>query len=462
MRGGGRDALGDSEPAAPLSDAAFARLMRPFAPFEPGPVLAVGVSGGADSLCLCLLADRWARARGGRVEAITVDHGLRPESAAEARQVGRWLKTRGIAHRTLAWRGAKPASDIAATARAARYRLLVDWAAGRGIVHLLLAHHRDDQAETVLLRLARGSGVDGLAAMAGEVSLSRLRLLRPFLSVSKACLEATLRARRQAWIEDPGNLAGASARSRVRLAADALAREGITLAGLAATAFRLGRARQVLEAGVADLLARAVEIHPAGFLWLDPAIAAAAPVELRLRALARCLMAVAGEAYPPRLERLERLAQAMFQRRARRGQTLHGCRLVFLRGRWLVCREPAAAEPAIRLRPGAPACWDRRFHIPASARRGLSVGALGEAGWPLLREAAAAAGVPRLAALTLPGFSDRQGLWSVPLLGWRRGQGGGLSTAQADRIVNHSAVFMPGAPLAPMAFAVALPPQRTM
>ncbi|MBL8704780.1 MAG: tRNA lysidine(34) synthetase TilS [Rhodospirillales bacterium] len=266
--------------------------MDAFAPYEPAPVLVVAVSGGADSLCLTLLADRWARARGGRIEAVTVDHGLRPESGAEARQVGRWLKPRGIRHRVLRWDGDKPAADLAARARAARYRLLVDWAADRGILHLLLAHHLDDQAETLLLRLARGSGVDGLSAMAGAVELGSLRLLRPLLDVPKAALVARLRQEDQAWVEDPGNRAGASARSRVRLA---LEQEGLSPRRLAETAGRLGRARQALDHAAASLAAQAVEMHPCGFLRVDPAPLAAAPPELQLRVLARCLMAVSGD-----------------------------------------------------------------------------------------------------------------------------------------------------------------------
>ncbi|MCC6467608.1 MAG: tRNA lysidine(34) synthetase TilS [Alphaproteobacteria bacterium] len=462
-RGGeGDDAIGDSDAAPALTAAAFAGLMQPFAPFEPKPVLAVAVSGGPDSLCLCLLAHDWARARGGRVEALTVDHKLRPESTAEARQVGRWLKRRGIAHRILAWRDPKPATGIAAAARAARYRLIVDWAAARGVLHLLLAHHRDDQAETVLLRLGRGSGVDGLAAMAPQVELAELRVLRPFLAVPKRRLEATLAALKQPWVEDPGNRAGSSARSRVRLAAAALARDGIAPGRLAETAARLGRARAALESATATLLARAVLAHPAGFLRLDPRPLAAAPAELRLRALARCLMAVSGEVYPPRLERLERLEQAMFGGAPARGHTLHGCRLVFLRGAWLVCREPAAVAGPAKLAPGRPVLWDGRFHIRANRGRGLSVAALGAARWPDLRAAALAAGVPRLAALTLPAIADRRGVLSVPALSWYRGREGGLGPARADRIVNHSALFMPRAPLAPMAFAVAPPQVRTI
>jgi len=152
--------------AAPLDASGFARLMASLGPFESAPRIAVAVSGGADSLALALLAADWAAAQGGKAVALTVDHGLRPEAAAEARQVRRWLADCGISHFILAWRGPRSGADVQAAARAARYRLMGEWCARRGILHLLLAHHRDDQAETVLLRLARGSGLEGLAAMA--------------------------------------------------------------------------------------------------------------------------------------------------------------------------------------------------------------------------------------------------------------------------------------------------------
>ncbi|MGE0725158.1 MAG: tRNA lysidine(34) synthetase TilS, partial [Alphaproteobacteria bacterium] len=133
-------------------------------PWERSPRLAVAVSGGPDSLALTLLADGWARARGGAVLALTVDHGLRPEAAAEAATVAAWLGARGIAHATLEWSGPRPMAAIQAAARAARLDLLAAACREAGILHLLLAHHRQDQAETASLRGARGSGTDGRAA----------------------------------------------------------------------------------------------------------------------------------------------------------------------------------------------------------------------------------------------------------------------------------------------------------
>jgi len=138
-----------------LTDQTFAELMDPLGPFESAPHLAVGVSGGADSLALVLLAARWARARGGTVTALTVDHGLRPEAAAEAEQVGRWMAERDIPHGVL--RGTVPLlpRNIQAEARALRHALLRGWCQHHGCLHLLLAHNLEDQAETLLLRLAR-------------------------------------------------------------------------------------------------------------------------------------------------------------------------------------------------------------------------------------------------------------------------------------------------------------------
>ncbi|MBT6442573.1 MAG: tRNA lysidine(34) synthetase TilS, partial [Alphaproteobacteria bacterium] len=139
--------------------------MTPLGPFEPAAHLAVGVSGGSDSLALLLLADRWVRQRGGSVMALTVDHRLRPQSAAEAGLVRSWLAARDIEHRVLTWREPHSVGGVQAAARAARLRLLGDWCRRKGVLHLMLAHQLEDQAETLLERLSGGSGVDGLAGM---------------------------------------------------------------------------------------------------------------------------------------------------------------------------------------------------------------------------------------------------------------------------------------------------------
>ncbi|HVZ00121.1 MAG TPA: tRNA lysidine(34) synthetase TilS, partial [Dongiaceae bacterium] len=195
----------------------FARLIARLGPFEPKPVVAVAVSGGPDSMALALLLDEWAGHRGGRVEAISVDHGLRPESAAEAEQVGRWLAARRVTrHTILRWTGGKPEAGLQAAARAARYRLLTEHCRAEGILHLCLAHHLDDQVETRAMRAARQSGPAGLAGMSAVRDWSGVRLLRPLLGITKHALQATLVARGQDWIEDPSNRNPAFERVRWR------------------------------------------------------------------------------------------------------------------------------------------------------------------------------------------------------------------------------------------------------
>lgn len=435
----------------PLDAATFAALMAPLGPFERSPEIAVAVSGGADSLALALLAADWAKAQGGCAVALTVDHRLRAGSGDEARRVGRWLRARGIMHRTLAWQGPHPAADIQAAARAARYRLLSAYCARHGILHLLLGHHRDDQAETLLLRLARGSGLDGLAGMAAVGELGGEggpRLLRPLLSVPKAALEATLRQLGQAWIEDPSNASDAFARVRLRRLMPGLAGEGMTAARLAATAGRLGRARAALDDATAALAARCVGLFPAGYAWLDLRPYRAAPAETALRCLARVLRTVGGGAYTPRLERLERLHHWL----AAGGpgaRTLAGCRIDPRGDRALICREAAGPDDTLEVSAGRTVTWDGRFRITLAGSGSAWLGCLGAAGW---REAVAArpdlrrCAVPAAARAGLPALRDRAGLLEVPHLGYRRADSRAVRVAAVE--------FAPPQALAPARFMV--------
>lgn len=431
--------------------------MSALGPFEPMPRVAVGVSGGADSLALALLLNDWALARGGAALALTVDHGLRPEAAAEARQVARILAPHGIEHGILRWRAARPAGNLQAAARHARYGLLAAWCARRGVLHLALAHHLDDQAETVLLRLGRGSGLDGLAAMAPVRELDEVRLLRPLLAVPKARLRATARARGLAWIEDPGNRDRAQARPRLRALAPRLAREGLTAARLAATAGHLARTRTALEAALAELLARIARIHPAGFAWLDGAALVAAPDELGLRALARLVTVVGGGDYAPRFARVQRL-HARIGRGLGRGATLGGCRILTRRDGLLIVREPAAAE-AVPVVPGQRLLWDGRFRValaraarshPAGAGDGWTLGPLGEPGWSRIKPEVSAAiwnAIPPAARAVLPALKDRDGIAEIPHLGFSRGP--------EHAGVLRNCLFAPKNALSPTGFTVA-------
>lgn len=426
----------DDRAAGPLAAAEFARLMAALGPFEPAPRLAVAVSGGADSLALAVLARQWARAQGGSLRAFTVEHGLRPDSAAEARQVGAILAPLEVPHDILPWRGPKPAANRQAVARVARYDLLRSACRRAGVLHLLLAHHLDDQAETFLLRLAHGSGLDGLAAMAPVTELAELRLLRPLLGVPKARLLATLRWRKLSWIEDPSNADPAHTRVRLRRLRPALAAEGLTANRLAAAAAALGRARGALDLEVARVLVRAAAVHPAGHARLDAERLCGAPREVGLRALARVLMTVGGLAYPPRSARLERLYDRLAAGTLGRGATLGGCRLIARGGAGpapvLLVREPGRAEGRA-VAPGGRLHWDGRFAVAVSRLAGpgaLRLSALGGAGWRAVKPAvdpAVAARLPAPARAALPALSDARGVLAVPHLGYARAGGDPLT-----------------------------------
>ncbi len=423
---------------------AFAAAMAGLGPWEREPCLAIAVSGGRDSLALTLLADGWARARGGQVLGLTVEHGLRPESAAEAEAVGRWLAARGIVHHILPWRGDKPGHGVQAAARQARYALLRGFCVERGLLHLLLAHHREDQAETLLARLGRGSGVDGLAAMSPLVEEPDLRLVRPLLDWPRARLEQVLAAAGQPWAEDPSNASLRYQRGRLRALAPRLAAEGLSPERLAATARRLGRARLALETAAAALGARAVCLRPEGYALLDPAIFLAAPEEVGLRLLAALTRSLSGaDGYPPRLDRLERMYAAIAAGLAGR-RSFGGCLLAPWRGHILVGREAARMAPPVTLDAAGRAVWDGRFQVEGGAP-GLTLGALGGAAWARLRRVVGKNTPPAALCPTLPAFRDQQGVCAVPHLGYNRL---GCPGADADGSQGARVIFAPSRPLA--------------
>jgi tRNA(Ile)-lysidine synthase len=329
--------------ARPVSQEETARL---FAPLAAAPLVLLAVSGGADSLALLVLAARWAMAADRpRLAVATVDHGLRPTSAAEAAHVAAVAAGFGLPHATLYWEGPKPRRGIEAAARQARYDLLAAHAAARGARHLVTAHTRDDQAETVLLRLAAGSGPAGLAAMRPLIRRpDGLIHVRPLLTVPKARLVATLDAEGIAWCEDESNRDPALARGRLRAARAVLAREGLTDARLARLAARSAEAEDALAAAAAAAW-REVALSSSSFVEIDLPKLLALPAELRLRVIGRAVAAVGeGEI---RLARLEALAQALVEAAARGGRiarTLAGARVGIEGGRLMAVPAPPRRE----------------------------------------------------------------------------------------------------------------------
>lgn len=329
----------------PVGVAEFAALMDPFGPFPP--LIAIGCSGGPDSLALTRLADAWARARGGTVLALIVEHGLRAESRAEAEALAESLSRLGIAARILPL-GLASGATLQERARTARRAALLTACREAGALHLLLGHHAEDQAETVLFRALRGSGPRGLAGMAPLSVAAEALVLRPLLGIPRARLAATLRGWHIAPLHDPSNADPRFARARLR---------GSDAAAPAMPAFAQRRARMAAED--AARAAAAIRLLPEGCAAIDAAALGQDTVARRV--MASLIRTVAGAAYAPGEAALASLL-------ARGTGTLGGA--TWLRGgRWLV-RETAA------IREGSMP-WDGRFRALRPLPPGFILGALG-------------------------------------------------------------------------------------
>jgi tRNA(Ile)-lysidine synthase len=327
-----------------------------FRGLEDLPGLVLAVSGGPDSTALLVLAARWAKRlkRAPKLVAVTIDHGLRPEAAREAAMVKRLARRLGVPHRTLHWRGRKPQSGLQEAARYARYELLAQIATRARFAHVLTAHTLDDQAETVLFRLARGSGLFGLTGMAHAAPLPlrgvrEIFLVRPLLHIPKARLIATLEAARIAYAEDPSNRDPRFTRARLRSLMPALAREGLDARGLARLAARLRRAESTIQVAVqAARSALAPLPWPQhGPIAFATAAFAGLPAEVGLRLLGEAV-AHTGDEGPVELAKLESLYEALRQARSRLRRTLAGALITLSSDYLTVERAPARRRLAMR------------------------------------------------------------------------------------------------------------------
>jgi tRNA(Ile)-lysidine synthase len=410
-----------------LDDGALPGLFAPLilAPLTGRRGVLLAVSGGSDSVALLHLFAHWRDGNAGAPPAVvaTVDHRLRREAAAEAEAVAALARSHGLPHTTLVWDSEKPAADLQAAARAARYRLLADFARANGLDAVVTAHTRDDQAETLLMRLAHGSGISGLSAIRPERPLGGgVALLRPLLGVGRDALRAMLTAAGIAWSDDPSNLDPRFARPRLRALAAPLAEAGLTATALSTAARRLARADAAIEAATDALAVVALARHRGGFTAVDLPALAAAPEEVALRTLARAVGEIGTETYGPRLERLERLHADLMARPATGGgrfrRTLGGAVLEVAGERLWVHREAGRRGlPSLPLSPGEALAWDGRFHaaLSAQAPAAVTIAALGPGARSRLGPAALR--LPAAALATVPAaFADGR-VVAVPAFG---------------------------------------------
>jgi tRNA(Ile)-lysidine synthase len=416
-----------------LSPGDFSRALDRLGPFEPHPPIAVAWSGGGDSTALLLLARAWVRARAGALLALHVDHGLRANSADEAATLEARARALGIDFVALRWDGPKPTAGILEAAREARYALLERECAARGILHLLVAHNEEDQAETIALRAERRSGPTGLAGMSALVERAHVRVLRPLLGVAHDDLLATCRDAGVSWLEDPANANPSTARARLRAAPPPPPDP------------KAADIRRVREAELAARLARGVALAPEGFARLT--IDELGADDLAIEALTRLARTIGGGVYGARRERAEGVLERL---RAGDAVTLGRCRFAPCADGAVVAREASHLEGDVPLLPGVETMWDGRFVATfAGHSAGLRLGALGETGWAELPRALRdthRARIPLAARGVLPALRDLEGLYAVPYLLYGRDPGA------LDTLARSNVRFRPRHALAPARF----------
>ncbi|MEO0372299.1 MAG: tRNA lysidine(34) synthetase TilS [Pseudomonadota bacterium] len=346
----------------------LATTLRGFFSTETPDHIAVALSGGSDSLALLSLLRAWRDEGGPDVSAVTVDHGLRPEAAGEAADMARLCATWDVPHTTLHWHRESETGNLSDQARRARYALMTHWAQTQSIPVIALGHTQDDQAETFLMRLARGAGVDGLSAMRESWEQDGVRFVRPLLPCTRDALRGHLMAEGLTWVEDPTNSDATYERARMRAA---LPKLGVSTQTLADVAGHLAQARDALH-GVTIEAARKIALAEQGDIVIDYNGFAKLSPDLARRLLLSAMHWINGAEYPPRGAALTALYDSVL---AKTNATLQGCDVSHSRGSIRLTREAGALRGATAL-PGE--VWDGRWRMRGPNMLNARIAALGE------------------------------------------------------------------------------------
>ena len=405
-------------------------------------------------MALALLAHAWAKARGGQVTAITVDHGLRAGSDLEAVQVDNWMRARGIKHEVLKWTGPKPTTGRQRRARDARYALIDSWCQRRHILHVLLGHTADDQAETFLMRLRRQSQPDGLASMSAVRELRHCRVLRPLLGISREDLRTMLRDDDQDWIEDPSNADPRFERTRLRRL---IAGGSFSANALVADAKDYGYMRSEADRAANKFLARHARLHPAGFLHFDRGPLVDVAWGTAIRAVGRAIATIGGRWHLPGSQPIGRLLDS-FQKASPKSRTLGGCRVIVAADQVTICREKRNLPHEIFLESDMSFVWDNRIAVSAGSipdgKWQLRVG--GTQSWS---DNARRGDVyrcwrqlPAPVRDSMPVISGPSGVFSAPLLAYNIEK---LENSAGFDVSGVQMMFCPRRPLSVVGFSVA-------
>lgn len=341
-------------------------LQRLFAGLDGEPAIGLAVSGGADSVALMLLVQRWAACLEAPpvLHVYSVDHGLRPEAAGEVAIVVGVAEQLGLRATGLTWTAAKPRSGLQEAARSARYRLIGAAMAQDGVSVLLTAHHRTDQAETVLMRLAHGSGIEGLRGMTPVAMVEGVRVHRPLLDVDPASLRDLVAEAGLTPVSDPSNDDPHYERVRWRQAMPRLSELGLDPATIATFASRMAEADEAIAQMADACFSELVRLDGFGAARLEQAAFVGLSAAVSTRLLGRVLNIVGGRQKPRALGQVERLREDLVNGTIAKGSTVLGCVVRTKGDAVVVAREPGRAVPrdAI-LAPRGELVWDERFLI---------------------------------------------------------------------------------------------------
>ncbi len=331
--------------------------------------IAVAVSGGADSMCLVALLHK----RYKNLTALIVDHGLRKESSKEAALVRSRLEKMRINAQILKWVGDKPKSNIHEHARKARYKLLTDYCQQHKIKSLFFAHTKNDQAETVLLRIYRGTGIDGLVAMQEKSIKNNINIFRPLLDVTRPEIEAYLKEHKIKWVDDPSNFDTKYERVKIRNLINSLKDKSTWIDRLNLLANNSKRSSDYIKAVVRKKFAKIVRIHDLGFIDIKHEDLSKLHEEIALKLLVKIFSYFNGSKHQPRLRSLSTCLESLLNKK---DMTLAGVEIKNIKGMICFIREPKAIENF------DPNNWDNRFVLADTKQ---DIRPLGEDGWKQIK-----------------------------------------------------------------------------
>ena len=381
----------------------------------PSGKLGVAVSGGGDSVAMLHLLNNW---NGRELSVVTIDHGLRPESAEEASAVSVLSQAMGYSHETIKWTGWNKRGNLQEAARNARRSLILQWAKQNNVGAVALGHTADDQAETFLMRLARGSGIDGLSSMEPLRQEDGILWVRPMLSIRRAALREYLASIGAEYFDDPSNEDETFDRIKVRRALGTLGALGIDVPKISETTERLRSAKQVVYTATRDLSLACTKVLPSGELHIDLERFQSGQRTLQLRILSEAVRFVSGSYYAPRAYAVENILDSL--ETPTLGSTLHGCVLRISGKRLMVRREPGKTGGPVDVQD----IWDGRWSVAGKGEGQISaVGEEGLSHCPDWRDT----GWNREVLLTTPAIWRDGNLVAAPIAGLENGWKASLS-----------------------------------